>query len=146
MSAALRRAVPITTLLVLLSCGFEPSGDTRIKPPLLYREWWAKTEACSGRVGDFGRVRWFVVEGHSFDCPGGQCAGRWESGHAIYLASDYEANELVVRHEMLHELLGRPGHPDPPFGPECPLTWSSWRGDRAAIGKGLQPADSTRID
>jgi hypothetical protein len=38
---------------------------------------------------------------------------------------------MVVRHEMLHDLLGRAGHPDPPFGSPCTLTWATWQGDRA---------------
>jgi hypothetical protein len=53
--------------------------------------------------------------------------GRWNDNHHIYIASAYQRNELVVRHEMLHDLLGRPGHPNPPFGQGCPLTWESWR-------------------
>ncbi len=36
---------------------------------------------------------------------------------------------MVVRHEMLHELLQRGGHPTPPFGSGCPLTWATWPGD-----------------
>jgi hypothetical protein len=41
-------------------------------------------------------------------------------------------NEMVVRHEMLHDLLDRAGHPDPPFGNPCPLTWATWQGDLVA--------------
>jgi hypothetical protein len=33
---------------------------------------------------------------------------------------------MVVRHEMLHDLMRRSGHPDPPFGNGCPLTWETW--------------------
>jgi hypothetical protein len=35
---------------------------------------------------------------------------------------------MVVRHEMLHDLIGRSGHPNPPFGEGCPLTWATWNG------------------
>jgi hypothetical protein len=42
-------------------------------------------------------------------------------------------DEMVVRHEMLHDLLGRPGHPDPPFGSGCPLTWATWNGGAAGL-------------
>ena len=133
-------------LLAVAACGFEPAGDTPLKPPSLYREWWARTEACSGRTGDFDRVSWFVVDGPGFACPGGVCAGHWESTHRIFLAGDYRQNELVVRHEMLHELLGRPGHPDPPFGAECPLTWSSWNGNRAALASPAERPDTLHID
>jgi hypothetical protein len=32
----------------------------------------------------------------------------------------------VVRHEMLHALLGRQGHPSEYFVTRCGLTWASW--------------------
>ena len=142
----LRAGFVVASLLLPAGCGFEPAGDVPMKVPTLYRTWWARTEACSGRTGDFDRVQWFVVDGPGFACPGGTCAGHWESSHRIYLAGDYRNSEMVVRHEMLHELLGRPGHPDPPFGAECPLTWSSWNGDRAALGDSLERPDTLRID
>jgi hypothetical protein len=114
-------------------CGFDPEGDQPLAPPPVYREWWAKTQACSGRTGNFDRLRWSVVEGFSFPCSSGQCAGHWTTNHHIFLASDWVMNEMVVRHEMLHELLARPGHPDPPFGEGCPLTWSTWNGGAAGL-------------
>jgi hypothetical protein len=27
---------------------------------------------------------------------------------------------------MLHDLMRRSGHPSPPFGNGCPLTWDTW--------------------
>lgn len=108
-------------------CGFDPVGEVPFDPPAEYRAWWAATEACSGRRGDFDRVRWFVIEGEGFQCPSGRCAGHWEDDHTIYLASAWTRSELVVRHEILHDLIGRPGHPDPPFGRGCGLTWETWR-------------------
>lgn len=112
----------------LAACAFEPEGARRIDPLPAYRTWWERTQACSGRRGDFGRVDFYVVPGAEFSCPTGQCAGRWEPGHKIYIAEKYAAGELVVRHEMLHELLGGGGHPNPPFGHGCPLTWDTWTG------------------
>ena len=53
-----------------------------------------------------------MVAGHSFPCASGNCAGHWEPGHRIYLAEDFTMNEMVVRHEMLHDLLGRAGQGD----------------------------------
>ncbi|HEY8256639.1 MAG TPA: hypothetical protein VIG08_03210 [Gemmatimonadales bacterium] len=91
-----------------------------------YRAWWDKTQACSGLSADFDRIEWLVVPGHGFTCSSGLCAGHWESDHRIYIAADWLKNEMVVRHEMLHDLLGRPGHPNPPFGKGCPLTWETW--------------------
>lgn len=120
----------VAVLGLLAGCGFDPNGEMPIAAPPVYQEWWARTEACSGLQGDLGKIEWFVIPGESFECPSGQCAGRWQ-GNRIYLSETWEMNELVVRHEMLHALLGRPGHPDPPFGNGCPLTWASWSGSVA---------------
>ena len=100
-------------LLALSGCGFDPEGDVPLEPPAVYREWWAKTQACSGLTGDFDRIRW--------------------SDHHIFLASEWSMDEMVVRHEMLHDLIGRPGHPTPPFGRGCPLTWETWNGGAAGL-------------
>ena len=129
-------------LLALAGCGFDPEGDMPLDPPPIYREWFAKTEACSGRTGDFDRLRWSVIEGHSFPCSSGECAGHWRTIHHIFLAGDWVMDEMVVRHEMLHDLLGRTGHPDPPFGEGCPLTWASWNGGAAGLEVGrVRPRD-----
>jgi hypothetical protein len=123
----------IASALFLAACGFDPGDDSPMSPPAVYREWWAKTAACSGLTGDFDRVQWSVVPGQGFKCASGTCAGHWEPDHHIYVAQDWTMNEMVVRHEMLHDLLGRPGHPDPPFGDPCPLTWATWHGDQAPL-------------
>lgn len=120
-------------LVTLMGCNFDPEGDTPLNPPPVYRAWWAKTEACSGRTGNFDRVSWSVVEGNSFPCSSGQCAGHWTTSHHIFLADAWSMDEMVVRHEMLHDLIGRPGHPDPPFGVGCPLTWESWNNGAANL-------------
>lgn len=124
-----RLALPSLTLvgLCLIGCNrFEPAEYSAFDPPAQYRVWWDSTEACSGRTGNFNRVHWFVVPGPDFKCPTGRCSGRWEPEHRIYLAEGWKEHEMVVRHEMLHELIGHAGHPNPPFGIGCPLTWSTW--------------------
>jgi hypothetical protein len=137
-----RRSVPAGLvwaaglLVVIGGCGFEPEGDRPIKPPAIYREWWAKTQACSGLRGNFDRVRWSVIDGASFPCSSGQCAGHWTTGRQIILASEWAMDEMVVRHEMLHDLIGRPGHPAPPFGEGCPLTWETWNRDATQLRVG----------
>ena len=118
----------IALAVVAAGCAFEPDGARRVDPPPAYQTWWERTQACSARNGDFSRLEFFAVPGAEFTCPTGQCVGRWEPGHRIYIAEKFLASELVVRHEMLHELLGGGGHPNPPFGHGCPLTWDSWNG------------------
>jgi len=137
-----RRLLAVLICALLGGCGFDPAGEQPLDAPAVYRTWWNKTEACSGLSGDFDRIEWLVVPGHGFACSSGQCAGHWESSHRIYIASDWTRNEMVVRHEMLHELLRRGGHPDPPFGKGCPLTWATWPGGDGAG----QQADSVNIE
>lgn len=129
-----------TRLLIAIGCtltvgcsSFAPEGETPFQPPPVYREWWAKTQACSGRKADFSRIRWSLVEGNSFPCKSGKCVGHWQSDGQIWIASDWADNEMVVRHEILHALIGQPGHPNPPFGAECPLTWDTWKGGSAGL-------------
>ena len=134
-----RRWVPAPLLMVagllmtVSGCGFDPEGDVPLDPPPVYQEWWAKTQACSGLQGDFGRLRFSVIAGRSFPCSSGQCAGHWRNDHHIFLASDWAMDEMVVRHEMLHDMIGMPGHPAPPFGQGCPLTWETWNGGAAQL-------------
>jgi hypothetical protein len=138
-----RRLIWSAGLLMAVSgCGFDPQGDVPMDPPAVYQEWWLKTQACSGLVGNFDRIRWSVIEGPSFPCSSGKCAGHWSNDHHIVLAGDYSMNEMVVRHEMLHDLIGRPGHPAPPFGQGCPLTWTTWNNGSTQMDViGTQPKD-----
>lgn len=121
-------------LIAVSACGFDPQGDVPLDPPPVYREWWLKTQACSGLTGNFDRIQWSVIEGPSFACSSGQCAGHWNNDHHIFLAGDWVMNEMVVRHEMLHDMIGRPGHPAPPFGQGCPLTWTTWNSGSSQDG------------
>jgi len=125
-----RVAFAIAVLAVTSCSSFEPSGEHAMTPPAEYREWFAKTQACSGLTGNFDRIKWYIVDGQDFDCPSGKCVGRWNDDHTIFVARAYSENEMVVRHEILHDLIG---HPDPPFGNPCPLTWETWHGDDSTV-------------
>ncbi len=114
-------------VLLATACGFEPSGGQAAAPPAVFREWWAATEACSGLSRPFERIDWYVVPGESFACPSGTCAGRWQASGEIFIAEAYWHHEMVVRHEMLHALIGRPGHPPEYFEQKCRLTWATWQ-------------------
>ncbi|MGH7701596.1 MAG: hypothetical protein ACREMO_00740 [Gemmatimonadales bacterium] len=119
---------------VVSACSLEPSplpqGAELIVAPPTYQSWWAKTEECSGLEGNLNRIAWYVVPGVStFPSEIGEVVGFWsrtDAGTRIIVAGDYVMNELVIRHEMLHELLRHAGHPPEYFGERCPLTWATW--------------------
>ena len=128
------RALIVAAFTLIGACSsFTPANDRAFTPPAEYRAWFEKTQACSGLKGDYDRIQWYVIPGTEFDCPGGKCVGRWNTDHTIYISESWTENEMVVRHEMLHDLIGRPGHPDPPFGNPCPLTWATWHGDDSTV-------------
>ena len=127
-----RTAVPFATLFALagacrdlpftpLTAPELPATAVSLTPPATYAEWWHTTEECSGIEGDLSRVSWFVVPGRtSFTYGTGQYDGYWWNGvHWILLAGEKVENPLVVRHEMLHELLGRGDHPAEYFQRRC---------------------------
>lgn len=111
--------------LWLFGCAFEPPGAEPFAPPAEYRALWDSAQACSGRRGDFAHLRFFVVPGYSFDCPGGRCAGHTE-GRTIWLAEDWHEHAMVVKHELIHAL-GVGDHPYRPFTDPCHATWASYR-------------------
>jgi len=131
------RALTAALLLMGLGCSapLEPSshlpaGATALAAPAEYRTWWAKTEACAQLAGDFDQVHWYVVPGvTTFETDIGEKVGLWSrDGNivSITVAGDYADTELVVRHEMLHAILNRGGHPEEYFVTRCGLTWESW--------------------
>ncbi|MGH7629419.1 MAG: hypothetical protein ACREOF_08505 [Gemmatimonadales bacterium] len=130
---------PHWALGALLGCAAEPSAPSlheRFQPPAVYRTWFDATESCSVLQGDFERLRFYRVPGDEFACPSGTCVARWTDDHEIFLAEAFLQNEMVVRHEMLHDLIGNPGHPDPPFGESgCGLTWTTWSGRVAGVSR-----------
>jgi hypothetical protein len=97
----------------------------------LYQGWWAKTEACSGHVGDMSKVTFYAV-----DAPSGGIAlgheiahGWWvREGNRVYLPANALGEEWLVRHEMLHALLQRGSHPNDQFVAACHLASAQvWR-------------------
>jgi len=112
----MRQLLPPFAMLLLGACsslGFEAevTNKTPLDPPAVYATWWARTEACSGLRGDMARVSWYTATGITGD--GKVASGRWSAPHDIIIVLGYEADETIVRHEMLHDLLdGDPGHLD----------------------------------
>ena len=81
-----------------------------MNPSNAYWSWWQQTEQCSGITGDMNRIQWFVVPSY-FQSPKGETGGYWEPAHTIYLAGMFTDDSIMVRHEMLHDLLQTGDHP-----------------------------------
>lgn len=85
------------------------------------------TETCAGIQGVLDRVRWYTVPGSQLpsgtsDVPDAVGAVFFEAqGARIVLADSFATNPQVVRHEMLHVLLGPTisGHPTAAFRTHC---------------------------
>lgn len=107
-----------------------PAGAVPMVAEARYRDWFGQTEACSGLEGAFQTISWYVVPGaETFETPEGPKVGMWEKSGTttrIIIAGRYVGHEMVVRHEMLHHLLDREGHPSEFFTARCRLTWDSW--------------------
>ena len=133
---AFRGPLPLLAIwLGVASCatlepGPLPDGAVPMTPAPTYAEWFTRTEACAGLSGDFEEIEWYVVPDVStFETEMGDKVGLWEQTggvNRITIAGAYTEHEMVVRHEMLHELLGREGHPQEYFVTRCHLTWDSW--------------------
>ena len=97
-----------------------PANARAFQPPAVYARWWALTEACSGRSGDMGTVRWYRVASPEFQVDGQQATAYWgRRDNRIVLADDLMENGTAVRHEMLHALLRERGHPRAQFLGAC---------------------------
>ena len=93
---------------LLTSCtdlGFEAEITNRqpFDPPAIYGTWWTATESCSRESGRLDRIEWYLAT--SIVSDGVLAFGAWTPPHEILIVSGYEDNEVIVRHEMLHDLL-----------------------------------------
>ena len=101
-----------------------PAAARPIATPSAYALWWQVTEACSGLSGDLSAVRFYVVPGVNTIADGAdQSLGMWySSGNRIVIAGAHQFDARVVRHEMLHALIGPAageGHPNEYFVQRC---------------------------
>lgn len=140
------RAIALIPLIGLGACsGTEPTaallpdGAVSISAPVAYADWYGRTEACSGQGGDFSKVRFFVVpNAKSFQTEFGETVALWRKvgdEQFIIVSGEYQNHEMVLRHEMLHALLEREGHPMEYFVSRCRLTWDTWSTAAYAAGE-----------
>lgn len=97
-----------------------PENAVRFAPPAVYSRWWVMTEACSGYTHDLAEVGWYKVPGPQFTHNGQDVGGYYNlQNNQIVLAEDYVESGELVRHEMLHALLRKRGHPRTQFLGAC---------------------------
>lgn len=118
-----------------------PLGAIEVPAPVSYQQWHAKTQSCSGLAGDFSTIKFYVVPGvETFSTSAGAKVGEWISNgttNRIVIAGNYRNHEMVVRHELLHSLLKKEGHPSEYFVSRCRLTWETWEGPGSVAGPQL---------
>jgi hypothetical protein len=99
-----------------------PTAAVRIEPLPVYAEWWRMTEQCSGRTGEFRRIEWYVMPGVSGFSSGDLAHVQGMiTGNRIVIADSSLRHGRLVRHEMLHALIGVNGHPRADFIGRCGL-------------------------
>ena len=112
-------------MLALLSCGLLnpdfPDGARRYQPSIRYKGWWQAVEACSGRTGLLGAIRWYTAGDETIPYTIDGVNGIAYRGDVpvIVIAARHVNDGAVVRHEMLHVLLDRDGHPGEYFVQRC---------------------------
>ncbi|HEV7388474.1 MAG TPA: hypothetical protein VGN73_07685 [Gemmatimonadaceae bacterium] len=98
-----------------------PSDAATFTPPLVYSTWWKMTEACSGLTGSFSAVSW-VKTGQFLrdENTGDPIVAYWTArSNRIVLTNTAAMAGASVRHEMLHALYKRGGHPRSYFLGKC---------------------------
>ena len=98
-----------------------PWTAVQTTPPARFALWWQLTETCSGVPGNYSSISWYVVPNTTtLSYQGRQVYGYWLGNpDRIVLADYYHNNGPIVRHEMLHVLLHRTGHPRADFLTAC---------------------------
>lgn len=98
-----------------------PADAEQFSPPPVYSTWWQMTEACSGLSGSLPSVTWYSTNDVVYDTHSGdQIAGFWIPGrNQIVIATLSMMDGGIVRHEMLHALRQRGGHPRNQFLGKC---------------------------
>jgi hypothetical protein len=98
-----------------------PSDAERFTPPPVYSTWWNMTQACSGLTGSLDAVTWFRTDQRLRSSRTEESiAGYWGSfSNRIVLTTPAMLDGGSVRHEMLHSLLRKGGHPRNQFLGKC---------------------------
>lgn len=116
----------VTAQLIVLACGDAtapklPADAQQYSPPPVYSTWWQMTESCSGLTGQLAAVTWYQTAQQVTDTRTGDViAGYWVPGsNQIVLNTLVMMDGGTVRHEMLHALRQKSGHPRDQFLNKC---------------------------
>jgi len=84
-------------------------------PPVQYERWYDELVAAAGTEPNttFEALIWHAAPRNGFGCQGSRetCQGQWLDTGDIFIATRWVDDERVVKHEMLHAILGRGDHP-----------------------------------
>jgi hypothetical protein len=97
-----------------------PSDAEEFSPPAIYSTWWKMTQACSGMTGSLGSITWFKTN-QALSSGTGEPIGGYTNflTNRIVLTNAVVLDGGSVRHEMLHALLRKGGHPRNQFLGKC---------------------------
>jgi hypothetical protein len=119
----MRRAV---LLLALAGCGENivdpklPEASSRFDPPQSYTRWWNMVQSCSGAVGDLSAVSWYRTALPLIPLDGSSVTAYWsQATNRVVVTDQFLLDGAVIRHEMLHSLIRRAGHPREYFVEKC---------------------------
>jgi len=98
-----------------------PADAEQYSPPAVYALWWNMTRECSGLAGSLDAVTWYRTnETLREDGTGDRIIGYWSSAtNRIVMAASAVLDGPDVRHEMLHALVRKTGHPRDQFLGAC---------------------------
>jgi hypothetical protein len=98
-----------------------PGDAEHFSPPAVYSTWWEMTRACSGQTGSLDAVTWIKTNEVLHDPRTGEVIiGYFTSAdNRIVMSAGSILDGGAVRHEMLHALLRKPGHPRDEFLGKC---------------------------
>ena len=94
------------------------------EPPASYRQWFSEVVACADRqdldtAGRFAAIQWWTAERirytDSTNPERPRLYATWTYPHRIIVRRDQTGNEEVVKHELVHDILGMRGHDSPLF-------------------------------
>ena len=98
-----------------------PPAAVSLTAPARFAVWWRLTQTCAATTGNFAAVSWYVVPNTTtITYQGKQVDAYWIGNPDRIVLADARKNDgPIVRHEMLHVLLHRNGHPRDAFLTAC---------------------------